>query len=381
MSDGQSYFIVVWATQRRLTPEDFVVDVHLSRPLRSPRILHQFSFYSRGLSHQHFAVTVDEQQQQQQQQPEHPPTELFACSFDGSCSSASANEEEISSEGSVEFEPIVDGTDAGIPLSTEVVPRGSVEDEESVTDTSSTELSHYAATCLPRASRESLPSNVEMFQYMPSGRILYSIESPIAPPGSNAILPEAEISACVHSGQTSQSVQSPIPPSTPESEIPKRRRSETSASFPLYQRALQFFDHSENMVRIAVRTTTLNIFKDHHEACYLYVYAHTSVPYFSHLAEEIRRTILTVKDSFCLKSRLANRGCFGDLVAETSDHLHYIDDIFALGVTEPTNVPCLVLLLRLFLPIYVHSLTRRHPPKVSLCLVCTNTFKFFLSTS
>ncbi|KAM7541996.1 hypothetical protein Aperf_G00000003833 [Anoplocephala perfoliata] len=296
MSDGQSYFIVVWATQRRLTPEDFVVDVHLSRPLRSPRILHQFSFYSRGLSHQHFAVTVDEQQQQQQQQPEHPPTELFACSFDGSCSSASANEEEISSEGSVEFEPIVDGTDAGIPLSTEVVPRGSVEDEESVTDTSSTDLSHYAATCLPRASRESLPSNVEMFQYMPSGRILYSIQSPIAPPGSNAILPEAEISACVHSGQTSQSVQSPIPPSTPESEIPKRRRS---------------------------------------------------------------------KSRFSLL-RLANRGCFGDLVVETSDHLHYIDDIFALGVTEPTNVPCLVLLLRLFLPIYVHSLTRRHPPKLGL---------------
>ncbi|KAM7542939.1 hypothetical protein Aperf_G00000003402 [Anoplocephala perfoliata] len=98
----------------------------------------------------------------------------------------------------------------------------------------------------------------------------------------------------------------PSAPSTPESEIPKRRRS---------------------------------------------------------LEEEIRRTTLTVNDIVCLKIRLANRGCFGDLVAETSDHLHYIDDIFALGVTEPTNVPCLVLLLRLFLPIYVHSLTRRHPPK------------------
>lgn len=36
---------------------------------------------------------------------------------------------------------------------------------------------------------------------------------------------------------------------------------EASASFPLYQRALQFFDHSESMVRIAVRTITLNIFK------------------------------------------------------------------------------------------------------------------------
>ncbi|KAM7542433.1 hypothetical protein Aperf_G00000003351 [Anoplocephala perfoliata] len=113
------------------------------------------------------------------------------------------------------------------------------------------------------------------------------------PPGSNAILPEVQIFPYVHSGQTSQSVQSPIPPSTPESEIPKRRRS---------------------------------------------------------------------KSRFSLL-RLANRGRFGDLVAQTSDRLHYIDDIFALGVTEPTNVPCLVLLLRLFLPIYLHSLTRRHPPK------------------
>ncbi|VDM24547.1 unnamed protein product [Hydatigera taeniaeformis] len=32
-------------------------------------------------------------------------------------------------------------------------------------------------------------------------------------------------------------------------------------SFPVYQRALRFFNHAENMVRIAVRTITLNIFK------------------------------------------------------------------------------------------------------------------------
>ncbi|KAM7534576.1 hypothetical protein Aperf_G00000113179 [Anoplocephala perfoliata] len=81
----------------------------------------------------------------------------------GSCSAASENKEEISSGGSVEFEPIVDGTNPGILLSTEVVPRGSVEDEESVTDTSSADLSHYAATCLPRPGRNSLPSDVEMF--------------------------------------------------------------------------------------------------------------------------------------------------------------------------------------------------------------------------
>nr|CDS30310.2 protein clec16a [Hymenolepis microstoma] len=130
-----------------------------------------------------------------------------------------------------------------------------------------------------------------------------------------------------------------------------------------FRKALQLFDHSENMVRIAVRTITLNIFNVKHEACLLYVYSHTSVPYFSHLTEEIRRTAFAVNDFFCLNIRRENRGRIEDLVAETGDHLHYIDDIFALGVVDLTNVLCLVLLRRLFLPIYVYSLNKRHPQK------------------
>lgn len=31
--------------------------------------------------------------------------------------------------------------------------------------------------------------------------------------------------------------------------------------FPLYNEAVKFFSHSESMVRIAVRTLTLNVFK------------------------------------------------------------------------------------------------------------------------
>ncbi|VDO14611.1 unnamed protein product [Rodentolepis nana] len=98
---------------------------------------------------------------------------------------------------------------------------------------------------------------------------------------------------------------------------------ETTSNFPLYQKALELFDHAENMVRIAVRTITLNIFKARIE----------------------------------------------DLVAETGDHLHYIDDIFALGVVDLTNVLCLVLLRRLFLPVYVYSLNKRHHQKVSLSML------------
>ncbi len=52
-------------------------------------------------------------------------------------------------------------------------------------------------------------------------------------------------------------------------------------------------------------------------------------------------------------------------MAEQSDHLHYIDDIFALGIPDLTGVLFLILLQRLFLPFYVHSLTKRHPPSAS----------------
>ncbi|VDK22874.1 unnamed protein product [Taenia asiatica] len=137
---------------------------------------------------------------------------------------------------------------------------------------------------------------------------------------------------------------------------------EAHSSFPVYQRALRFFNHSENMVRIAVRTITLNIFKVRHVPCSLYVYAHTSVPYFSHLMEEVCKTASAINELICLSNRLGNRGRVEDLVAETGDHLHYIDDIFALGIPDLTNVLILVFLQRLLLPVYVYSLTKRHPP-------------------
>ncbi|VDD76262.1 unnamed protein product [Mesocestoides corti] len=145
---------------------------------------------------------------------------------------------------------------------------------------------------------------------------------------------------------------------------------EAQSSFPLYQRALRFFNHSETMVRIAVRTITLNIFKVRNVPCAMYVYACTSVPYFSHLTEEMRKTASAINDSICFHNRLVNRSRIEDLVAETSDHLHYIDDIFSLGIPDLTNVLFFILLQRLFLPLYVHSLTKRHLPNNS-----TNNYK------
>ncbi|VDN10993.1 unnamed protein product [Dibothriocephalus latus] len=57
-----------------------------------------------------------------------------------------------------------------------------------------------------------------------------------------------------------------------------------------------------------------------------------------------------------------NYGRLEGLVAEQIDHLHYLDDIFSLGIPDLTDVLFLILLQRLLLPLYVYSLTKRHPP-------------------
>ncbi len=42
---------------------------------------------------------------------------------------------------------------------------------------------------------------------------------------------------------------------------------EAANDFPLYTEGLQFFNHPESMVRIAVRTLTLNVFRCDDKVC------------------------------------------------------------------------------------------------------------------
>jgi hypothetical protein len=53
--------------------------------------------------------------------------------------------------------------------------------------------------------------------------------------------------------------------------------------FPLYTEAIKFFNHSESMVRIAVRTLTLNVYRVEEESMLKFVIDKTAVPYFANL--------------------------------------------------------------------------------------------------
>lgn len=53
--------------------------------------------------------------------------------------------------------------------------------------------------------------------------------------------------------------------------------------FPLYTEAIKFFNHSESMVRIAVRTLTLNVYRVQDASMLKFIKDKTAAPYFSNL--------------------------------------------------------------------------------------------------
>nr|CAH8874162.1 unnamed protein product [Trichobilharzia regenti] len=128
---------------------------------------------------------------------------------------------------------------------------------------------------------------------------------------------------------------------------------ESRREFDLYVEAIKLFAHPEGMVRIAVRTITLNVHKVKDEAALEFIHHQTSLSYFSHLVWSIGNTILDID---CHKCQMRLK----DLVAEHIDHLHYIDDIFSLDIEGLNEVLCDQLLRRLLLPLHIYSLFKQY---------------------
>ncbi|XP_034567059.1 protein CLEC16A isoform X1 [Notolabrus celidotus] len=153
---------------------------------------------------------------------------------------------------------------------------------------------------------------------------------------------------------------------------------EHTNDFALYTEAIKFFNHPESMVRIAVRTITLNVYKvslDNQHMLH-YIRDKTAVPYFSNLVWFIGSHVIELDKCVQTDEEHKNRGKLSDLVAEHLDHLHYLNDILIINCEFLNDVLTDHLLNRLFLPLYVYSLVspemsddRRINPQVSLYLL------------
>ncbi|XP_047656799.1 protein CLEC16A isoform X2 [Tachysurus fulvidraco] len=151
---------------------------------------------------------------------------------------------------------------------------------------------------------------------------------------------------------------------------------EHTNDFALYTEAIKFFNHPESMVRIAVRTITLNVYKVDNQHMLHYIRDKTAVPYFSNLVWFIGSHVIELDKCVQTDEEHTNKGKLSDLVAEHLDHLHYLNDILIINCEFLNDVLTDHLLNRLFLPLYVYSLVsqeqsedRKINPQVSLYLL------------
>ncbi|XP_018612762.1 protein CLEC16A isoform X2 [Scleropages formosus] len=138
---------------------------------------------------------------------------------------------------------------------------------------------------------------------------------------------------------------------------------EHTNDFALYTEAIKFFNHPESMVRIAVRTITLNVYKVDNQHMLHYIRDKTAVPYFSNLVWFIGSHVIELDKCVQTDEEHKNRGKLSDLVAEHLDHLHYLNDILIINCEFLNDVLTDHLLNRLFLPLYVYSLVGNEQDK------------------
>ncbi|KAG7302494.1 hypothetical protein JYU34_012410, partial [Plutella xylostella] len=132
---------------------------------------------------------------------------------------------------------------------------------------------------------------------------------------------------------------------------------EHTKDFPLYTEAIKFFNHPESMVRIAVRTLTLNVYRVQDASMLRFIRDRTAAPYFSNLVWFIGKHILELDT--CVRNDMDHQSQqkLDDIVAEHLDHLHYINDILCLNIPDLNDVLTEHLLHKLFVPLYIYSLT------------------------
>ncbi|XP_075973787.1 C-type lectin domain containing ema isoform X2 [Anticarsia gemmatalis] len=132
---------------------------------------------------------------------------------------------------------------------------------------------------------------------------------------------------------------------------------EHTKDFPLYTEAIKFFNHSETMVRIAVRTLTLNVYRVQDASMLRFIRDRTAAPYFSNLVWFIGKHILELDACVRNDADHQSQQKLDDLVAEHLDHLHYINDILCLNIPDLNDVLTEHLLHKLLVPLYIYSLT------------------------
>jgi Uncharacterised conserved protein/CLEC16A C-terminal len=153
---------------------------------------------------------------------------------------------------------------------------------------------------------------------------------------------------------------------------------ERANDFPLYTEAIKFFKNREQMVRIAVRTLSLNVYKIDYPPLRKFVLNRSAVPYFSNLVWFLRDECLEL-DALLTNSTYQTRGVLEEMMENVIDLLFYLQDILNLGVEELSQTLIDQLLSHFTLPVLLGSLNIDSDEKDSTDRICPQLALYLLS--
>ncbi|VDD91083.1 unnamed protein product [Enterobius vermicularis] len=130
----------------------------------------------------------------------------------------------------------------------------------------------------------------------------------------------------------------------------------STQEFPLYTEVIKFFNHNESMVRIAVRTITLNIYKVKEGSMHAFIRLN-SRDYFCSVVDNTASHAVDI-DHFArsAENEATNRSRLDDLISEHLDHIHYLNDIFLVKDALLSEMLSEMVFRRLIAALYLPSL-------------------------
>ncbi|KAI8565881.1 hypothetical protein RHMOL_Rhmol03G0295500 [Rhododendron molle] len=151
-------------------------------------------------------------------------------------------------------------------------------------------------------------------------------------------------------------------------------------AFPLYDEAIRFAFHEENMVRTAIRALTLNVYHVGDECVNDYVSSDPHADYFLNLVKFFQEQCISLNTLVLDASKNSgpvSTSTIFSAVDEIEDNLYYFSDVISAGIPDVGRILTDSILKLLIFPLLLPSLRREDVdgtkigPMTSLYLLCS----------
>ncbi|AQK43067.1 protein TRANSPARENT TESTA 9 isoform X1 [Zea mays] len=117
-----------------------------------------------------------------------------------------------------------------------------------------------------------------------------------------------------------------------------KTKNDEVTSFPLYVEALKFAFHEDSMIRVAIRTLTLNVYHVGDESVNRFVSRTPLSDYFSDMVQHFQKQCIDLDKLVARSSRKGNSSVpissIEDAIVQIEDTLYYFSDVMSSGIPD-----------------------------------------------